>query len=61
MLGTSLVDRRETRLAGDALGRKLLVGRHRTCEIKVERQDAEFFSLMENHVCTLYIRCPYNS
>ena len=46
MLGTSLVDRRETRLAGDAIGRKLLVGRHRTCEIKVERQDAEFFSLM---------------
>ena len=46
MLGTSLVDCQETRLAGDAIGRKLLVGRHRTCEIKVERQDAEFFSLI---------------
>ena len=45
MLGTSLVDRRETRLAGDAIGRKLMVGRHRTFEIKVKRQDAEFFSL----------------
>ena len=46
MLGTSVVDRRETRLAGDAIGRKLFVGRHRTCKAKVERQDAEFFSRM---------------
>ena len=46
MLVTSLVDCQETRLAEDAIGRKLFLGRHRTCETKVERQDAEFFSLM---------------
>ena len=43
MLRTSLVDHQDTRLAGDAIGRKLFVGRYKMCETKVEQQDAEFF------------------
>ena len=46
MLGTSLIDRQRTRLARDAIGRKLFVERHRTYERKVKYEDAEYFSLM---------------